>query len=134
MHRFPSKSVILRFRFSAVLFILRCALFVCGFPLLLWSMLMDVREWFFVAVGMLGFFPVVIVLQWMVATKARCPLCFAQPLIHSGCVKSRKARRLFFSYRLQVSLTSLFKGYFRCPYCGEPSEMKARERLRMESP
>jgi len=132
MHRFPSKSVILRFRFSAVLFILRCALLVLGIPLLLWSMLMDIRESFYIAVGMLGFFPVAIILQWLAATKARCPLCFAQPLIHSGCVKSRKVRRLFFSYRLQVSLTSLLKGYFRCPYCGEPSEMKARERVPME--
>jgi len=132
MHRFPRKSIIIRFRFGALLFILRCALIVAGPPLLLVSMLMDMRDLFFTAVAMLALFPVVIVVQWMVATKARCPLCFVQPLMHRGCAKSRKARRFLMSYRLQVAVTALFLGNFRCPYCGEPTEMKARERVPME--
>lgn len=131
MHRFPSKSVIHRFRIAALLFILRSLLLVFGVPLLLWSMLMHIQEWFFVAVCMLAMFPLLIVVQWIVASKARCPLCFAQPLVQRGCVKNRKARRFLMSYRLQVAITSLFLGYFRCPYCGEPSEMKARERVPM---
>lgn len=133
MHRFPSKSVILKLRIAALLFILRCALPALGFPLLLWSMLMDDRGNFIVAVGMLAFFLPVVFLQWILATGARCPLCFAQPLVRSGCVKNRKARRLLFSYRLHVSLSALAKGHFRCPYCGEPVQMKSRERAPMEN-
>jgi len=132
MHRFPNKSVITLLRFGALLFILRCLLIAIGLPLLLVSMLLDIQGWFFTAVGMLVFFPIVILVQCMVAAKARCPLCFAQPLMHRGCVKSHKARKLLMSYRLQVAVSSLLQGYFRCPYCGEPAEMKARERTPME--
>lgn len=128
MHRFPSKFVIVRFRVGALLFILRGVLIALGMPLLVWSMLLDIEDWFFVAVLMLGLFPVVIVAQWVVAAKARCPLCFSQPLMARGCAKSRKARRLFLSYQLRVAVSLLFQGYFRCPYCGEPTEMKVRER------
>jgi len=131
MHRFPNKSVIFKFRIAALLFIARCVLPTIGLPLMLWAMLMDDYALFLMASGMLGAFLIVVIIQWILAAGARCPLCHARPLIHSGCVKNRKARRFFFSYRLQVSLTSLFKGYFRCQYCGEPAEMKARERVRM---
>ncbi len=128
MHRFPSKSVIFRFRVGAVLFILRSLLIVIGLPLLAMSMLFHIQETFVISAGMLAALPVVAIVQWAVAAKARCPLCFAQPLSHRGCAKSRKAGRLFYSYRLRVACDSLFLGRFRCPYCGEPSQMKARER------
>jgi len=128
MHRFPSKSVIFKFRIGAFLFVLRCVLLVIGFPLLMFSMLFHIEESFLVSVAMLGAFPFVAVLQWMLAAKARCPLCFAQPLMHRGCSKNRKARRFLFSYRLQVALQSIFLGHFRCPYCGEPSQLKVRLR------
>lgn len=132
MHRFPSRSVIFRFRFGAALFVLRSILLAVGVPMLLVSMLYNIREPFVISATMLAAFPVVVLLQWLVAAKARCPLCFGQPLMQRGCVKSRKARRFLFSYRLQVALQSLFAGHFRCPYCGEPSQMKARERVVME--
>lgn len=132
MHRFPSTSTITRFRFGAILFILRFILPAVGFPLLVWSMLTDERTGFVVSCVILGFFPIVIMTQWVVASKVRCPLCLAPPLLHRSCARNRKARRLFFSYRMRVVVTSLFSGYFRCPYCGEPSEMRARQRRRMD--
>lgn len=82
------------------------------------------------AIGFLLATPVVIVIQWIVASRVRCPLCLAPPLMHKGCSKNRKARTLFGSYRMRVVMTGLFRGYFRCQYCGEPSELKVRERRR----
>jgi len=128
MHRFPSKSVIFRFRIGAILFVLRGVLLVLGLPLLSLAMLLDLRQSFFISIAMLGSFPIVAILHWLVSAKARCPLCFAQPLLHKGCSKSRKAQRLLWSYRLKIALDTMFLGHFRCQYCGEPSQMKARER------
>lgn len=115
------------------MFLLRTILIIAGLPLLLFSMLFHIRESFVVSVGMLAAFPLVVLVEWMVAVKARCPLCFGQPLMQRGCSKSRKAKRFLFSYRLQVSLQALFAGNFRCPYCGEPSQMKPRERVMVEN-
>lgn len=130
MHRFSSQSSIARFRFAALLFWFRYLVPIVGVPLLGWCILTDNDEWFRVAVGMLAATPVLVVLQWLIAARVRCPLCLAPPLLHKGCSKNRKARTLFFSYRLRVATTGLFLGFFRCQYCGEPTELKVRERRR----
>jgi len=134
MHRFSSHSSIARFRFAAILFLLRYLVPAVGAPLLGWSILTENDEWFRIAVGLLLATPVLIVLQWIVAARVRCPLCLAPPLMHKGCSKNRKARTLFFSYRTRVAVSGLFLGYFRCQYCGEPTELKVRERRRGGGP
>lgn len=128
MHRFPTRSTITRCRFAALLFIIRCLLPVLGFPLLAWAMLMDEPDWFIAGLGMMAAFPMVIVIQWIVASRVRCPLCFMPPLLKRGCAKNSKASPLFGSYRLKAAVSALFVGHFRCPYCGEPTVMKSRRR------
>lgn len=129
MHQFPNKSVIRRLRIAAGLFILRCILPVFGFPLLMWSMLVDDMSLFFGSLWILVGFVVVMLAQWLVALSVRCPLCYAAPLVKSGCVKSRKAERMMSSYRLEVSRSVFVNGHFRCPYCGEPSVLSVRQRV-----
>jgi hypothetical protein len=128
MHRFPSTSSVSRFRFAALLFLLRSLLPLVGLPLLIWSLVAHDRTWLVVALGVLALFPVVAFIQWAVAAKVRCPLCMVPPMVSRGCSKNRRARRLLGSYRLRVAASALVLGHFRCHYCGEPTQMKARER------
>ena len=128
MHRFPTKSSVFRCRIASLLFLLRSLLPVAGFPMMAWAMITHHEEWFLVGACLMAALPVVVVIQWMVASRVRCPLCFMPPLLDRGCAKNRKATRLFFSYRLRVAVAVLFLGYFRCQYCGEPTVMKSRRR------
>jgi hypothetical protein len=128
MHRFPSNSSVSRFRFAALLFIVRSLLPLVGLPLLLWAVFTHERIWLAVALGVLAAFPMVALVQWIAASKVRCPLCMVPPMVSRGCSKNRRARRLLGSYRLRVAVSALVLGNFRCQYCGEPTQMKARER------
>ncbi len=71
---------------------------------------------------------VLIVIQWITATRTRCPLCMTPVLAKKGCSKHRHSRKLFGSYRLRVATSVLTKGRFTCPYCNEPSAMEVRHR------
>jgi hypothetical protein len=128
MHRFPSNWSVSRFRFAAMLFLLRSLLPLAGLPLLVWYFVTNDRMWLWMSIGMFASFPVLALIQWAAASKVRCPLCMVPPLVSRGCAKNRRARRLFGSYRLRVAVSALALGSFRCPYCGEPTQMKARER------
>ena len=128
MHRFPTQSSVFRCRFAALLFIFRWLSPVVGFPILVWAMAVDDLEWFMIGLVVVVALPVVIVVQWIVASRVRCPLCLTPPLLDRRCSKNQKATQFLFSYRLNVALSALFLGRFRCPYCGEPTVMKSRRR------
>lgn len=65
-------------------------------------------------------------LQWLLAMRARCPLCMTPVLASKDCAKHRRARTFMGSYRLKVALSILFKNTFHCPYCSEKSAMTVR--------
>lgn len=71
-----------------------------------------------------------ILAQWITASRAGCPLCRTPVLSSLGAIKHRKAKRFLGSYPLRVALAITFKEQFRCPYCNEPTGMEVRERLR----
>ena len=58
----------------------------------------------------------------------RCPLCSVPLWSGQKCQKHRKVKpALGVSYRLGVASAVIFKGSYRCPYCGEPfSARKSR--------
>ena len=70
----------------------------------------------------------VVLLQWLIATRANCPLCMTPVLGNKECAKHRSARTVLGSHRLRVALAVLCLNRFRCPYCGEHCEVKARIR------
>jgi len=74
----------------------------------------------FAAAGLVG------IMQWGLATLARCPLCLSLPIAPRICSKHRNAKRIMGSYRLRVACTVIFKRYFRCPYCGESTTVDTR--------
>jgi hypothetical protein len=73
---------------------------------------------------------VLLIVQWIAASKAGCPLCRTPVLAPMSCMKHRRARRLLGSYQLRVALSIMFTERFRCPYCNEPTAMEVREKLR----
>lgn len=68
-----------------------------------------------------------IMAQWIVASRANCPLCMTPVLGNKQCNKHRRARKLLGSYRLRVAFQILTQNKFDCPYCSEPTELKVRE-------
>ncbi|MES2438175.1 MAG: hypothetical protein V4584_03875 [Verrucomicrobiota bacterium] len=128
MHRFQSQSTITRLRSAAFLICLKCLLVPAVVGLLIYSILRDDRQLTYVAIGLGGVTILVIIFQWILASRARCPLCMTPVLATKGCSKHRNARTALGSYRLRASLAILFKGSFRCPYCNEPSVLEVRTR------
>ena len=92
-----------------------------------YGLFMKLEEWVIYAVITMaaGFACGIFVL--LVGSWVKCPLCMMPPLQKRGCAKHRTARTLLGSHRLQVALSVIFRGYFRCPYCGEPTTMEVRE-------
>jgi len=76
--------------------------------------------------GLLGLTVLLALLQWMLASGARCSLCMMPVLSRKGCSKHRYAKRFLGSHRLRVALSILLKGSFRCPYCNEPTILKLK--------
>jgi hypothetical protein len=130
MHSLPNQNTVRRFRFAAFLLLLKW-MFLTGFlGLFGYSMWMERSDLTWYAMGLLGLGVVVSLAHWMIGARARCPLCFVPSFSHQQCSKHRKAPHFLGSYRLFVALAVIFKGYFRCPYCGEPTAMEVRTRSR----
>ena len=128
MHRFSSKSTIVRFRLVACLICLKCLLIPGVFGLLVYSFITTDHHLTLVAMGMgLAAF-LTGILQWMLASRTRCPLCMTPVLASRGCAKHRHARSFMGSHRLRAALAILFRDSFTCPYCNEKSALEVRSR------
>lgn len=128
MHRFQSKSTILRFRVTAWLLVLKCLLVPVAGGLLIYSLIASDHDLVIITLC-LGFVTVLMgILQLLLASRTRCPLCMTPVLASKGCSKHRHARRFLGSFRLRVALAVLVRGSFLCPYCHERSAMLVRTR------
>ncbi|MBN8460748.1 MAG: hypothetical protein J0M04_23195 [Verrucomicrobia bacterium] len=128
MHRLSNEGSVLRFRVAAALLLVKWLLVPASLASLLYTILLDHRELILVSLGVIGLTVVVAILQWLVSARCRCPLCIGLPLCRTATVKNRNAQRLLGSHRLRVAHNIFLKGYFRCPYCNEPTAMEVRDR------
>lgn len=128
MHQFRSKSTVLRFRLNALLLVLKYAVVPVISGLLVYSFYKSDHGLAIFTLG-LGFITLVMgILQWLMASRTRCPLCMTPVLGSKVCSKHRHARSFLGSFRLRVALAVLFRGSFLCPYCDEKSAMEVRLR------
>lgn len=128
MHRLPSIAIIWRFRIAALL-VWCYFITLFGSPLgMAYALLEPSFVSMLVAIILLIAFIICGISQWLAAMRAKCPLCMMPVLATKNCVKNRNARKFLGSYRLQVANSILFKNYFRCPFCGESTELLVRER------
>lgn len=126
MHRFHSRYALNRFKAAAWLLafkwlLLAASVVVTGYALLDFEIRLAVA-------GLCAFVlsGVITLVQWVVATQARCPLCMIQPLAVRKCARNRNAKRLFGSCRLRVAFSIILLNRFLCPYCGEPAVLEVR--------
>lgn len=98
--------------------------------LLLYSTCTDDTELMLVALILMGTIALATISQWALSTRARCPLCHTRPIASNKCSRHRSAKTMLGSYRLRTACTILFRNRFRCPYCGESTEMRSRTRRR----
>lgn len=130
MHRFRSKSVIVRFKFAAFLLCLKYIFPSVAVAFLLASILTNDDGQTHIAISLGGLTLLCMAIQCILARRALCPLCMTPVLANKLCSKHRNAKKLFGSHRLRVAVSVLSKGSFTCPYCHEASEMKVRHRRR----
>jgi hypothetical protein len=130
MHLFRSKSAILRFRAASILLCARCLLAPLASMTFLYAVFQHDGKLTYVGIGLGAAAVLSTLFQWILAARARCPLCLTPVLATKECAKHRRARTLLGSYRLRVALSILFKNTFHCPYCSEKSGMKVRSRFR----
>jgi hypothetical protein len=128
MHRLPSQSAVIRFRLSAYLLVIGTLLGYASLGFMAYSFFIGHRTHMILGACLLGAAILIIVFQWIVAARARCPLCLTPSLSKKSCSKNRNAKRLLGSYRLRASASIIFHNNFRCPYCNEPTVLEVRQR------
>lgn len=130
MHRLPHEEYLSRYRLAAGLLLLKWMMIPASFGFLGYALFHGQRDAVHLALGLLGLTVALFIFQWLLAARCRCPLCLGLPLAHKACSKHRNATRLFGSYRLRVAHSIAWKGFFRCPYCGESTAMEVRQHRR----
>jgi hypothetical protein len=127
MHRPRSLAAMYRLRLAAFLWCVRLIVLPAAIGIMLYgaSISHQALTWIGVGVGVLG--GLLTILQWIIATKARCPLCAAQVLANQGCSRHRRAKKLFGSHRTRVAMSIVFRNRFSCPNCNEPTQLQLRD-------
>ncbi len=128
MHRFHSTSVIFRLKVASLLLCSKYLLAPAALGLLGYSLVIGEQRLILVGYGLVMLTMLSILVQWLVGSRARCPLCMTPVLVKKDCSKHRHSKPLLGSYRLPVALGILFRGTFICPYCHEPAVMEVRHR------
>lgn len=128
MHRLPSHSALIRFRLAAYLMVIGTIVLLSGIGLLGYSIFISHRAHTILGSLLIGAGVFLMIIQWITAARARCPLCLTPALAKKSCSKNRNAKRLLGSYRLRVASSIIFRNQFRCPYCNEPTALEVRQR------
>lgn len=128
MHRLSSHYVLRRFVITSLFFVLVFVSMPFAVGFFLYGLYAHDAAWVQYAGIALVSSLLFKVLSVLMAGRVKCPLCMAAPLTNLGCVKHSSAQTLFGSHKLAVATSVLFEGKFRCPYCGETTAMRVRDR------
>ena len=128
MHRFPNKSIINRFKLTAVLLCFKYLMIPVISGILIYSLVINDFKLTEISVALAIITVLASILQWLLAARTRCPLCVTPVLASIRCSKHRNARSFLGSHRLQVAVAILLTKRFRCPYCNETAAMEVRVR------
>ena len=128
MHRLPSEYTLRRFRIASVLVLVMFLMIPTFFGFFLSGIILGGNRWFLYAWVALAVALFCMVTNFLLSGRLRCPLCIVPPLASRRCSKHRSATKLFWSHKLKVAHSIIFRNSFRCPYCGEPTVMEARRK------
>ena len=115
-------------RISAMSFLMLSLNFAATIPLVTMGFVHDDRELLLLALGLIGSGLVFLVIYRISGSSARCSLCSNPVLFSKRCSRNRNARRTMGSYRVRVATSIVFTNRFTCPYCGERTLCKAKQR------
>ena len=126
MHRLRSRHSVVRFKAASWALVIKWSLLSTSLGILAYSLPSESKNLSYLSFCLVAGALFVAGLQWIIAVQARCPLCLTPPIAHSKCSKHRSAKSLFGSYCLPVACSVIFRSRFRCPYCGEWTEVRPR--------
>lgn len=128
MHRLSSKRAVLNLRMAAVCLFAFIGLVTAVLVLLVVSFVTSDRMMSVYALwtGVIG--ALVYAFYVLFSGGVRCPLCHVRLISKNFCSINRRAKKALGSHRLRVAFGVLFLNSFRCPYCGEATEVRARDR------
>lgn len=128
MHRFPTRRSLTRLKASSFLWVILFLCFLAVIPILVWGLVLRDPLGLRISIGLLVGIPVLALVQAILASNVRCPLCHGHLMSRPRCALHRNARRALGSLRLRVALGVFFLGRLRCQYCGEPSDTRRARR------
>ena len=126
MHHPRHAHTIRNLRIAAFLLCLKRLIIASALVFFLWSLVKSDLRLSLVGLALLGSTLLFTLIQWMFASAAKCPLCMMPVLSRKGCSRHRQAKSFLGSQRLRVALWILFRGWFRCPYCNEPTVLRLK--------
>ena len=129
MYHLRSRYAVICFKLAAWILFINWLMIPAAFITLLGAWINIDKQLAWIAISLFGASALAGVIQWGLATLARCPLCLTLPIAHRICSKHRKAKRLLGSYRLRVACSVIFTRSFRCPYCGESTAVDTVKRI-----
>jgi hypothetical protein len=122
-HRFANRSLLIRLRLAALLFLLLLLSLILLPPAFLWFIYGHDTRAAWACLGLVGFVFVFTPIFLIISADVRCPLCRVQVLGGlQGSVRNSKDTPLLGSHRLRVIARLFFTGHFRCMHCGEPCD------------
>lgn len=130
MHRLPSHVTLMKFRIASLLVMLMYFSVPAALAFVGYGLMAKKHGWMAIAGTVVVAGLVCRIMNYIISSRLRCPLCTVQPLMDRRCSKHKSAPKLLGSHRLSVALSILLKNRFICPYCGESTAMRVRERRR----
>lgn len=128
MHLLPSQYTVTRFKLVSWVLLLIYLMIPSTFGVIGYSVAVQDHDFMRIALGLSAAIVIAVVIQWVISSRARCPICHTTALSHRGCNKHRNAKTFFGSYRFRVACSVIFTKCFCCPYCGESTAIQARPR------
>lgn len=130
MHKHRTSKAVRRLNLTALHFMFNILLAIGGLSCLSYGLISNIRLWQISAGCVLGFWLFSVFLFFIRQSILRCPLCMVPLWGNQKCKKNSKMKpALGISYRLGTACSIIFRGRYRCPYCGEPFDArKSREK------
>jgi len=129
MHHPRSISAVRNFQFAAFLLVGNRLLALVAGAALIVSWIRQEQLLMILGAALASLSMILVVVQWIAASRCKCPLCMTPVLAPKACMKHRRARVFLGSHRMRVAVAILLQNRFRCQYCNETTTMEAREVL-----
>lgn len=128
MHHQRSAYSLRRIRRVAYHFLLNVVLGIIAISAVVYSVYYQNETWLYASLGGVVFWLISSVFFYIKGAGVRCSLCMTPLWLGRKCQKHKNVKpALGVSYRLGMATAVVFKGHYRCPYCGEPfSALKIR--------